>query len=70
MTEQGGSSTRIHYGVRPGNLVGGDGVADYYEDKAAAAQAATMPGCELVQAEVSYSPWTVIPNPLAEGGTE
>ena len=70
MPEQDGSTSRIHYGARPGEDPGEDGVTDYGQAKDAAAEAATMPGCELVQAEVRYGEWTAIPNPLAEGAGE
>jgi len=68
MAEQPAGAHRIHYGARPGEEPGEDGVTDYGANLQAAAEAATMPGCELVQSEVTYSDWTVIPNPLLESG--
>jgi hypothetical protein len=55
------SKTEVHFGARK---TGTSVVADYGEDRAAAAQAATMPGAEFVQFEVTYGPCVVISDPL------
>jgi hypothetical protein len=67
------SKTEVHFGVRVPVPGGEPEVTDYGPgdaDKAAAAQAATMPGCQLVQFEVTTGPVAVIPNPLLEGHSD
>ena len=57
------SKTEVHYGARQ---TGTSVVADYGGEKAEAAQAATMPGAEFVQFEVTFGACVVIPNPLLD----
>jgi len=64
MAEQDDTGTQVHYGARP---VGGTQVYDYGTSERDAAQAGSLPGWEMVRAEVTEPQWEVIPNPLAEG---
>jgi hypothetical protein len=66
MAEQDSGVKQVHYGARQ---VGTADVYDYWSNKPEAAQAASLPGWELVKAEWTEPAWVVIPNPLAEGGT-
>jgi hypothetical protein len=59
--QQDGTRTEIHYGARP---VGGTEVCDYWGNQGEAAEAASLPGWEMVRAEVTEPEWVVIPNPL------